>query len=524
MGPTMFSYSGMRRWFTTAGTLFLFVLFSSAYAAVAARPLVVGHSVKLAPINPLVNNSTLSANVSALIFDSLVELDEAGRLHPALAREWRMAPEGTSWTFYLRKDVLFHDGSPLRAEDVVATYRALKNSGGGFIHFGLSNIERIEAVGEFEVRFHLKRYDSFLPFYFYLVKIVPAKALADGIGGVKTVGSGPFKLKTYSEDGIVLEAFAKHFRGRPDLPGIVFTILPSQRACLSHLIAGGIDMVFIEDSADITSLLGVPGIKRIDTGMRSIYMIILNQRSTHLRDARLRRALNLGLDHDYLKEHIKQMEGEIADSAPYITWYAGENVASFDYQPKEAKALFQKAGYGDANGDHILDKNGQPLTFEIALTKGSALTSRILNLVKSALENLGVKVTINEYEPQELFAKFQGKGGYDAILIPIAVQGAESLQFLLWHSRQPKTNVASYANPNVDQLLDKMRYSQDSAVRHNAQRELATVMMEDPPGIPLFIRQTKALVNDQFKGFTKDALLFFQLLRNVSYAHNETKH
>jgi peptide/nickel transport system substrate-binding protein len=493
------------------------LLFSVSSVAAVTSALVIGHSVKLAPINPLTNTATLSANISALIFDSLVELDESGNMRPALAREWKMAPDGTAWTFYLRQGVFFHDGTSLTAGDVVATYAALKTSGAGFIHFGLANIDSVEAVNSREVRFNLKRFDSFLPFYFYLIKIVPAKDITEGVGGTKTNGTGPFRLKSFSEDAIELEAFKKHFRGKPQLPGITVIILPSQRACLSHLVAGDLDMVFIEDSADITSLLGVPGIKLIDTGMRSIYMIILNQQSAHLRDARLRRALNLGLDHAYLKDHIKQMEGDIADSAPFITWYGEKSVVPFNYRPQDAKKLFQGVGYGDADADHILDKNGEALSFEIALAKGSALASRILNVVKSAFENLGVTVTIREYEPQELFAKFHRKDGYEAILIPIAVQGADSLQYLLWHSKQKTTNVASYSNTEVDRLLDEMRYSQDEEARREAQRKLANAMMEDPPGIPLFIRQTKALVNDDFKGFTKDAFVFFQRLRDVYF-------
>lgn len=480
-----------------------------------AKKLIIGHSVRPTPINPLANASTISANVSELIFDSLIEMDQSEKMRPALAKRWEISPDGRVWTFWLRDNVVFHDGRRFTANDVVATYNVMRKLKKGFLSLGLSNIESVEALDEKTVRFKVKRYDSFLPEYFHLIRIVSADDIIRNADGAITVGTGPFSLESFSDKSIALKAFDKHFRGRPKLDRIEVKILPSQRACLSRLIAGQIDMVMVEDSADLRSILGVPDIDLIDTGMSFIYMMILNQKSPHLKDPNLRKALNYGLDRDYLRKRIRQMEGEIAEVASYTWSPSNHDARAFQYKPKYAKGLFLKAGYVDRDGDHKLDRDGKAYLFEIAFATGSTLVAKILNITKLAYENIGVEVNIDAYDPEELFRKFYSRKGFDAVVIPIASQCYQSVQYLLWHSKQRDTNVSSYSNSRADELLDDIRYSRAVNTKNAAKIELAKVMADDPPGIPLFIKQTKVLVNDRFQGFTKDSHRFFPLLRNV---------
>ncbi len=487
---------------------------SPIFAADRGDDLKICDSVEPTEINPLTNASTISGNMSQLIFDSLIEYTDSGEMIPSLANRWEISEDGKTWTFFLRDDVFFHNGKKLTARDVAATYNAIRSPSNGFFSFGLSNLKELKVIDDSTIQFFFNRYDSFLPHFYFLIRILPEELLASGLEGAKTIGTGPYELVEFSKDRIELRSFERHFRGRPNLDKIEVDILQSQRACISSLIAGRLDLVFVDDSADIQSILGVPGIDNIDTGMGLIYLLILNQKDPELRDRNVRRALNYGLDRNYVAKYIRQSEGDIIDMSLNSFWGKEGSSVHYTFEPRLAQELFEKAGYTDNDKDHILNNRGKDMVISVSTVKGSALTTRILNLVKSAFENIGVIIKIEECDMADMFKKLYDKQ-YDAAMIPIAIHDSIRMQYLLWHSNQRQTNFASYSNPDVDRLLDEVRYNRDEPIRKQAQVELVKAMMDDPPGIPLFIKKTKILVQDRFRGFSTDSNNFFSGLRNV---------
>ena len=483
-------------------------------AADKGDSLIICDSVEPTEINPLTNASTISGNVGQLIFDSLIEYTDTEKMLPALASRWEISEDGKAWTFFLRDDVVFHNGKKMTARDVAATYNAIKSSPGGFFSFGLSNLKALKIINDTTIQFVFNRFDSFLPIFYFLIRILPEELLSSGIEGAKTIGTGPYKLEEFSKERISLKAFENHFRGRPNLDSIQVRIMPSQRACISNLIAGRLDIVFVDDSADIQSILGVPGIQIRDTGMGLLYLLILNQKNPQLRNRDFRMALNYGLDRNYVRKYIRQFEGDIIDMSSNSFLGADGESYRYTYDPKRAQYLLNKAGYTDNDKDNMIEKNGRDAILNVVMLKGSALTTRVLNLVKSAFENIGIMIKIEEYDMADLVKKIFSKK-YDLALIPSAMNDSIRQQYLFWHSRQPQTNFASYANPEVDRLFDEIRYNKDEQARERAQIELAKAMIDDPPGIPLFVRKTKILVQDRFRGFSSDSNNFFSGLRNV---------
>src|SRR5262245_48825353 len=128
----------------------LFLLFFSCQKKVHKEfggALKIGSFYSLTEINPLTTDSSLSANLLELMFDTLVRPTPDGKIAPGLAERWEISPDHTDWTLFLRKDVYFHDGTPLKAEDVKYTYETLKNSKAklGYGNF-LTNIKQIHIL------------------------------------------------------------------------------------------------------------------------------------------------------------------------------------------------------------------------------------------------------------------------------------------------------------------------------------------------------------------------------------------
>lgn len=189
---------------------------------------------QLHALDPIRTNLLAESFVVSHVFDGLLR-QQAGsdEILPALAHHWESSKDGTCWTFYLRKDVPFHDGRILSSEDVVYTFeRMLKLPERVLYGFMFRNIEEVAGIGPLTVRIKLKRAHSlFLPFLCTSrTAIIPKNALARGeeTFSQQPVGTGPFRVAEFDRDLCVLEAFTAHYAGRAHLDRVEIVNIPWQ--------------------------------------------------------------------------------------------------------------------------------------------------------------------------------------------------------------------------------------------------------------------------------------------------------
>lgn len=174
-------------------------------------------------VDPLYMNLLAESFVSSHIFDGLVRKEsDSSRIVPHLAHAWETDITRTCWTFYLRKDVLFHHGQTLNAEDVVYTFqRLIQSSRPALYRFIFQQIASVEALHTSTVQIQLHQpCELFLPFLCTSrAGIVPAdlNRTVEEEFGHRPSGTGPFRLVERDDDRVVLEAFKPYFRGRPHL-------------------------------------------------------------------------------------------------------------------------------------------------------------------------------------------------------------------------------------------------------------------------------------------------------------------
>ncbi len=174
-------------------------------------------------VDPLYMNLLAESFVSSHIFDGLVRKEsESGRIVPHLAHAWETDAARTQWTFYLRKDVLFHHGQTLTADDVVYTFeRLMQSSRPALYRFIFQQIASVQALHTGAVVIRLRQpCELFLPFLCTSrAGIVPEGLNRTGEEefGHRPSGTGPFRLVERDQDRVVLEAFKPYFRGRPHL-------------------------------------------------------------------------------------------------------------------------------------------------------------------------------------------------------------------------------------------------------------------------------------------------------------------
>ncbi|QDH21064.1 ABC transporter substrate-binding protein [Saccharibacillus brassicae] len=192
---------------------------------------------RLHSLDPLRTNLLAESFVVGHVFDGLVrQQGGSDEILPALAHHWECGEDGTAWTFYLRKDVPFHDGRLLTADDVVHSFERMRRLPERMLYgFMFRNIAEVTAPGPLVVRFRLKRAHAlFLPFLCTSrASIVPLRR-GDEPVALRPIGTGPFRVAAFDPGLCVLEAHVPHYAGRAHLDRVEIVNLPWR-------IAGGED-------------------------------------------------------------------------------------------------------------------------------------------------------------------------------------------------------------------------------------------------------------------------------------------
>jgi ABC-type transport system substrate-binding protein len=485
--------------------LFFLASYSLAFAK-SDNVLVIAEPSKLAPINPLFTNSTISANLLDLIYDPIIDFGSKGEIKPALAKRWKVSPDGLEWTFELNEGVKFHDGTLLTAKDIKATYDAVIATKRNFYSFGFSNVESIDAVSDFMIRIKLKRYDAFLPFFLRHIYITPSAIIESKAEEMPVIGTGSFRLGYYSEQRIELLANERHYGGGPSLDKIVVDIYPNQRTCLTKLIAGAADLIFLVDVVDYDIFSDVGDIELYAPVVEFNYWVVFNLRNPLLANKHVRKAMNYAVDRDRVAKTggggytvLSSIKGNYKKSALDF---------NFSHDPRKALEVIRSGG---------LRGKGR-LSFNLSLARSDDVSKRVARFMQDDFESIGIDLQLYDIPLfKELAVKGRTERKFDLMLMPSNMRAGMPLNYILWHSSQINGggNLGGYSNAEVDRLLDEIRHNPDPLKRNESERKLAEVLHDDPPVIPLFVRGVPVLVNKRFTGFSSDSFSFFSSLRNV---------
>ncbi|HWK89389.1 MAG TPA: ABC transporter substrate-binding protein, partial [Longimicrobium sp.] len=330
--------------------------------------------------NPVVNTHTTSDDViKHMLFTPLVQYDEKLNPRPYLAERWEL--NDTSVTFFLRKDVRWHDGQPVTAEDVKFTFDLAKDSttasliGSAYVNM----VESAQVLDPNTIRFtftapHAQALDGFwwapLPRH-KLQGADPAQLTAHPFGRTP-VGSGPFKFVEWKPNqSVTFEAnpqFPAALGGRPNLDRVVFRVVPEATTMITELIGGTADMIgytlLPEQAAQIQNQQNVD-LRHYPH--REFTFFAWNNTRPMFADARVRRALTMGIDRAQIIRGLLRGFGQPAVGMIPAWSPMHTPMEPLPYDPDQARQLLAQAGWTDSNGDGMLDKGGQPLRFSLTI-------------------------------------------------------------------------------------------------------------------------------------------------------------
>ena len=459
-------------------------------------------------INPLLAISDADRDLSALVYAGLMGLSGSGALVPVLAENYSLSADGKTYTFLLRADAKFSDGTPVTADDVVFTVEKAQNASLKSPKYADWSGVNVKAVDPHTVRFTLtKPYAPFLGLT--TLGILPSR-LWKNISNeefpfstleTNPVGAGPFKVASVSRDAsgliksVSLVENPLYVLGRPYLDDIRFNFYARNEDLTSALASGA------EESAYDVSTKGA-----LTAPYARVFGVFWNPGEKQV-FARLevRKALSLALDRqDLIDTVLGGYATAIMGPVP-----PGENVTQVPVPQSEnptaaAAAVLQASGWAYDGLAHAWKNAGAKQTLDRITLRTSNVPElkNVASVVKADWEKLGIIVDIELYEPGDLSQNVIRPRKYEALLYGMVI-GRDQDLYAFWHSQErndPGLNIALYANKTIDALLESARGSISQDTRSKNLQKIEDIVAAEYPAAFIYAPNFTYAVPSDLKG------------------------
>jgi peptide/nickel transport system substrate-binding protein len=398
---------------------------------------------------------------------------------PSLARSW-IRRDSVTLVFDLDPRARWHDGVPVTARDVVFTFDRAKNPAlSPQLSELLRQITSVSAEGERRVVFRFSQpyaeqlYDATFhvaPLPAHRLASLPPEDLGRSEFVSKPVGSGPYRwVRSVPGQFVELVANPDFFLGKPRLERVILRTVADPAARVNLLLSGEADATenIPPPQDNLRRVAANPDLRLISVPSPTVGYLLFNQRDPRnrsrphpiLADVRVRRAITLGLDRQLLVQAVFGAHGVV----PYgpvspLLWIRHRSPMPESADPAEARRLLATAGWGDSDGDAILDREGRPLRLHIMFPSTSAVRRQLAQLIQERLRQIGIAIELQQLEVP-LWSERRAAGDFDIDFAAASQDPTPSGLTQSW-SCTGGTNVAGYCNREVDLLMHQAILSQ----------------------------------------------------------------
>jgi peptide/nickel transport system substrate-binding protein len=434
---------------------------------------------------------------------TLVRFDERLLPAPYLARSWEVNADTTELTFHLRGDVRWHDGERTGADDVAFTYRIVTDPATGFPNPSYwdgydQGEDGVRLVDDTTVVIRMRPHADYMDAW-RATAILPQHLLGDVPPGSLArhpynsecpVGNGPFAVAEHRlNDRWVFQAnpgFPGELGGRPFLDRLVQRVVPEQTTLLTELLTGGIQVYVGAQPDQAAQIRAASDVELVSFEHREVAFIAWNARRPRLSDARVRRALTMGIDRQKIVQSVLGGYGEVANSTVPPTHWAFDADATPDvsYDPGGARALLDQAGWRDRDGDGVRENaEGMPLAISLKYNQGSQQRQSFAELIQAQLADIGVQVQVRVEDVatlnQELFTEAKD---FDGVILSWVMDFRQDDRDLFDSERIDGSFALSGTdNAELDRLLHTLPTVVDREAAKPLWNEYQRILAEEQP-------------------------------------------
>lgn len=442
-------------------------------------------------LDPTTNPAaTIKRVVHYNILEGLVKIDRAGKIVPALAKNYQISRDGKEFTFHLHPQIKFHDGKPCTSKDVKFSLERLLDPRTGAVQRRLYEvIGAIEVPDPLTVKIKLKKYDA--NFLFNLARgdaVIIHQQASEHLKN-NPIGTGPFKFESWKRgDSVSMVRNNDYYlKGIPYLDRVIFKFIPDPSAQLAALRAGDIEVIAYDLAPEnVPTLEKDPRFKVLKGSTTTEVILAMNHSRKPFHDPKVRQAITLAIDRPaVIKGAVAGYGVAIGSHMDPTNPYYVDLAPLYPYNPEKAKQLLAEAGY--------------PHGFEavLRLPEPYAYARRSGEIIADQLARVGIKLKIEVMQWGQWIDRVFKNADYDLTVIG----HAEPFDIDIY--ARPEYYFR-YANPQFQQLIRQAESEMNEENRRKIYATAQRMLADDFVCVYLFVYPALPAMKKEVMNWWKD--------------------
>lgn len=370
------------------------------------KTITIGWPLDIGPLNPhtyLPNQMT----AQAMVYEPLVEYNDDGTISPKLAEKWKISKDQTTYTFYLRNDVKYSDGSVFNADNVIRNFNAILENQEAHSWMGMvKHVKTVKKIDDYTVALQLD--EPYYPVLNELAFIRPFRFLGNAgfpknnatSKNIKVaVGTGPWILKDYKKDRYAIFKRNDNYWGeKPKVDEIKIKIIPDSESIALAFENQELDLIYGRGIVSLNTYTYLKDSGNYETAISeplSTKALLFNTQSGPLQELKVRQAIHYAINKQSLVDTVTHGTEKVADT---IFWdalpYANVDLKALKYNSEKAKSLLNETGWKLGNGETIRTKDGHKLELDLTYIATDAIQKPMAEMIQGELAKVGIKLNI----------------------------------------------------------------------------------------------------------------------------------
>ncbi len=485
--------------------------------------IVVGMTAPQGIFNPLFYTTAYDNYVNQVVFSAMMKVKADGTYENDLAESIDISEDNLTYTFHIRDDAQFSDGTPVTANDYLFTMKVYMDAtydgpsdplswnivGSEEYNKGTSSeIPGIKVIDDKTVEVTVSEYSAItlpelsiyvLPEAYYGKDYKQGDVTSVKALNAEPVGSGPYKLTGYTPGQEVnFEANENYYGGTPKTPKLIYRTT-TDNTNMAMLQSGETDLDNVTVSEDnVEELQGLGFVEMHVLPNLGYGYIGMNNESPLFSDKKVRQALTYGLNRAEVVEAIYGPYAEVINiPESTVSWaYTEEDINPYEYDPEQAKALLEEAGWVEGS-DGIREKDGKKFKINFSATADNPVIDALIPIMTENYRELGIELVTETLD-------------FNAIMENVKAENYEMF-FAAWgltpdpdstvYISEGAQNNNNYSNPEVDKLMKEGKKELDLEKRKAIYADVYKLLNEDMPAIFLYQRTNMNAINGRLDGW-----------------------
>ena len=468
-------------------------------------------------INPLNCTERDLVSLNMLVFESVVEFDDNMKPVPLLANSWEH--QGNTWIFKLRSGIVFHNGAPLTANEVVSSYERFAQGSENNPYYGrVSMIRSMQALDDLTLQVNFS-FSGYVALYAMTFPVIQSDTMSDFLPR----GTGPYwYTEYYTGVGVRLEANPLWWKQDPEIHSIAALNYDNAGDALEALRTNEINIMCTQSSkAAVNRKLS--DLTGMDYATNNYEVLIPNLKDdSSMGDIRMRQAVMYALDRASISENAYLGMG-VQCEVPVnpASWLYESQSAIYYYSPERALQLLLECGWKDLTGDGMLNKINdvilQDLTVRIITYNEPTnnIRENAADLVASYLQQVGINATVTVYSMTRCLQRIMNND-YDLALVGLQLSDIPNLSPLL--QAGGSLNMNSFRNDNMELLLGEISSAETDEELRSILSQMQMLVVERLPLLGLIFRSGTVLSRRSLGGLS--GLRVGDMLNGIEFMTN----